>query len=322
MEYRKLGIIGPSIPELGYGAMVNEGLYGEVDNEQGIATINEAMNLGMMIDTADTYGNGQNEERVGQALIQHAGQAFVATKLGIVFDKSEGGTQSKTNWGLSFMINGRPDYVARAIDGSLDRLGVELINLLYLHFPDPAVPIEDTVGAMAEGVSAGKIGYLGLSNVSAEQVRRANSIHPIAAVQLEYSLWHREAEKELLPSLRDLGISLVAWSPLGRGFLAGSMHAPGEGDFRRNLPQFFGENLSLNQDRFSPILNLAVEIGVTPAQLALTWLLHQGKDIIPIPGTRLVTHLHENVEAGAISLSAGMLEQIDNFTQRGLKKVN
>lgn len=317
MEKRSLGGDGPSVAALGYGAMVNEGFYGRSDDAQGVATIAEAINLGMMIDTADTYGNGHNEELVGRARAQHVGQAFIATKFGIVFDENEEGTRSLTNWGSSFMINGRPDYVSRAIDGSLHRLGVDKIDLLYLHFPDPAVPIEDTVGAMAEGVGAGKVAHLGLSNVTGEQTRRANGVHPIAAVQYEYSLWHREAEAELLPSLRELGISLVAWSPLGRGFLAGAMNAPADGDFRQGIPQFAGENLTANRKRFAPLLDLAREIGATPAQLALSWLLHQGSDIIPIPGTRNLTHLHENTGAAAIPLSEDMLAQIDRLAQPG-----
>ena len=317
MEKRNLGKNGPSVAALGYGAMVNEGFYGQSDDAQSAATIAEAMNLGMMIDTADTYGNGHNEERVGRALAQHDGQAFIATKFGIVFDENEEGTEIRTRWGYSFMINGRPDYVSRAIDGSLRRLGVETIDLLYLHYPDPAVPIEDTVGAMAEGVGAGKVAHLGLSNVSAEQTRRAYGIHPIAAVQFEYSLWHREPEAELLPGLRELGIALVAWSPLGRGFLAGAMNAPADGDFRQSIPQFAGENLMANRERFAPLLDLAREIGATPAQLALSWLLHQGSDIVPIPGTRNVTHLHENAGAAAIPLSEDMLAQMDRLAQPG-----
>ena len=298
--------------------MVLEGLYGQSDDAQGAATIAEAMNLGMMIDTADTYGKGHNEERVGRALAQHDGKAFVATKFGIVFDENEEGRKSRAGWGGSFLVNGRPDYVSRAIDASLRRLGIDTIDLLYFHFPDPAVPIEDTVGAMAEAVGTGKVAHLGLSNVSAEQTRRAHGVHPIAAVQFEYSLWYREAEAELLPCLRELGISLVAWSPLGRGFLAGAMNAPAEGDFRQIVPQFAGENLTANQIRFAPLLDLAHEIDATLAQLTLSWLLHQGPDIIPIPGTRRATHLQENADAETFTLSVDMLAQIDRLAQPGV----
>ncbi|MEN8130618.1 MAG: aldo/keto reductase [Pseudomonadota bacterium] len=317
MKKRNLGKNGPSVAAIGYGAMALEGYYGQSDDAQGVTTIAEAVNLGMMIDTADGYGNGHNEGLVGRALAQHDGKAFIATKLGIVFDENEEGTKFPTNWGFSLTVNGRPDYVSKAIDASLRRLDVGTIDLLYLHFPDPAVPIEDTVSAMAEAVSAGKVAHLGLSNVTAEQTRRAQGVHPIAAVQYEYSLWRREAEAELLPSLRELGISLVAWSPLGAGFLAGAMNAPTEGDFRQKNPRFSGENLTANQDRFAPLLDLAREIGATPAQLALSWLLHQGPDIIPIPGTRQVTHLRENADAAAITLNEDMLAQIDRLAQPG-----
>ena len=319
MKQRNLGKNGPSVGAVSFGAMVIEGSYGQaLDDAQGVATIVEAMSLGMMIDTASSYGRGHNEELVGRALAQRDGQAFVATKFGMVFDEDEESTEIRTRWGFPLKISGRPDYVSRAIDASLRRLGVETIDLLYLHFPDPAVPMEDTVGAMAEAVKAGKVAHLGLSNVSAEQTRRAHSVHPVAAVQYEYSLWDREAEAELLPCLRELGTSLVAWSPLGTGFLAGRMDEPAEGDMRRYNPRLTGENFSANQDRFAPLLDLARELGATPAQLALSWLLHQGPDIIPIPGTQSMTHLHENAAAAEIQLSAEMLTQIDSWAGPGV----
>ena len=317
MKKRNLGTEGPAVAAIGYGAMVLEGYYGSSDDAQGVATIGAAMDLGMMIDTADGYGNGHNEELVGRALADRHGEAFVATKLGVVFDENETGSEFPNNFGFSLTVNGRPEYVSRAIDASLRRLGVETIDLLYLHFPDPAVPIQETVGAMAEAVGAGKVRHLGMSNVTPDQARKAHSTHPIAAVQYEYSLWRREAEAELLPVLRELGISLVAWSPLGAGFLAGAMAKPAEGDFRQNIPRFAGENLVANRDRFAPLLDLANEIGAAPAQLALSWLLHQGLDIIPIPGTRRVTHLRENADASAITLSEDLLAQIDRLAQPG-----
>ena len=281
------------------------------------ATIAEAMTLGMMIDTADIYGKGRNEELVGRALAQHDGKAFIATKFGVVFDENEEGTEIRTRWGHPLRVNGRPDYVSRAIDGSLRRLGVDTIDLLYLH-PDPTMPIQDTVGAMTEAVGAGKVTHLGLSNAGAEQTRRAHGVHPMAAVQYEYSLLHRKPEAELLPCLRELGISLVAWAPLGRGFLAGAMSEPAEGDIRQNIPQFTGENLTANRDRFAPQLELAREFGATPAQLALTWLLHQGPDIIPIPGSDRLAHLQENAAAADITLSADMLARIDRLAPPGV----
>ena len=317
MEKRNLGRNGPSVAALGYGAMVLEGFYGPSDEVQGIVTIVEAMNLGMMIDTADIYGKGSNEVLVGRALAQHDGKAFVATKFGVVFDENEEGTEIRTRWGHPLRVNGRPDYVSRAIDGSLRRLGVDTINLLYLH-PDPTLPIEDTVGAMAEAVGAGKVAHLGLSNAGAEQTRRAHGVHPMAAVQYEYSLLHREPEAELLPCLRELGISLVAWAPLGRGFLAGATDAPAEGDIRQNITHFSRENLMANRERFAPLLDLAREIGATPAQLALSWLLHQAPDIIPIPGSDQLAHLQENAAAADITLSADLLARIDRLAQPGV----
>ena len=318
MERRNLGKNGPSVAAVNFGAMVLEGVYGQSDDAQGIATIVEAMNLGMMIDTADTYGKGHSEELVGRVLAQHDGEAFIATKFGIVYDENEEGTEFRTDTGYSLRVNGRPDYVSRAIDGSLRRLGVDTIDILYSHYPDPAVPIEDTVGAMAEAVGAGKVVHLGLSNFSAEQTRRAHGVYPIAAVEYEYSLRQREAEAELLPCLRELGISLVAWAPLGRGFLTGAMNAPEKGDIRQDMPQFAEENLAANRDRIAPLLELAREIGATPAQLALSWLLHQGPDIIPIPGSDRLAHLRENAAAADITLSVDMLAQIDRLAQPGV----
>ena len=317
MDKRSLGKGGPYVAAISYGAMVNEGFYGQSDDKQAVETISEAMNIGMMIDTASSYGKGHNETLVCQALTQHLGEAFIATKFGIVFDENEDGTETYTNTGFPLMVTGRPDYVSRAIDGSLRRLAVDTIDLLYLHAPDPSVPIEDTVGAMAEAVEAGKVVHLGLSNVTAEETSRAHNIHPIAAVQNEYSLWHREAEEELLPKLQELGITLVAWSPLGRGALAGVIDSPAEGDIRYGMPQFTGENLIANRDRFAPLVNLASNIDVTPAQLAISWLLHQATNIIPIPGTRSVSHLRENAEAVKIILSEDTLTQIDRVAQPG-----
>ncbi len=214
---RTLGAGGPTVGALGYGAMVLEGYYGASDDAAGVRTIHHTLDLGMtLIDTADAYGDGHNERLVGRAL-RNRHDACVATKLGIVFDDAEAGTELPTGWGFSLRINGRPDYVRRALGSSLTRLGVDAVDLLYLHYPDPGTPIEDTVGAMADAVGAGTVRHLGLSNVTADEVRRAHAVHPISAVQYEYSLWRREAEAELLPTLRGLGIALVAWSPLGAG---------------------------------------------------------------------------------------------------------
>ena len=287
IEKKRFGSAGASVGCLGYGAMVLEGYYGASDDEPAIEVIRRALDAGMnMIDTADAYGNGHNESLVGRAIAGRRQDAFVATKFGIVFGERETGTDLPTGWGFSLKINGTSHYVRKALNASLHRLGIDVIDLWYAHYPDPATPIEETVQAMAEGVKDGKVRYIGLSNVSAEQVRRAHKVHPITAVQFEYSLWRREAEVDLLPTLRELGIALVCWAPLGSGFLSGTVSSLSKDDFRHNNPRFAGENLNMNRHRFLPLLQLAEELGVTPAQLALAWLLHQGQDIFPIPGTR------------------------------------
>ena len=319
MEKRKLGSNGPSVGCLGYGAMVLEGYYGASDDAHALGTIRRALDVGMnMIDTADAYGNGHNEMLVGRAIAGMRQQAFVATKFGIVFDENESGTDLPTGWGFSLKINGRPDYVRKALDSSLRRLAVDVIDLWYAHYADPATPIEQTVGAMAEAVRAGNVRYLGLSNVTAEQVRRAHRVHPITAVQFEYSLWRRETEAELLPTLRELGIALVGWSPLGSGFLTGKVTSVGKDDFRQHNPRFAGKNLASNRDRFMPFMAIAGEMGVTPAQLALAWLLHQGRDVFPIPGTRRAERIDENAKAADIHLTPELLERINALARPGL----
>lgn len=318
IEKRPLGTGGPLVGVLGYGAMVLEGYYGASDDEEAVGTVRRALDAGMtIIDSADAYGNGHNERLVGRA-VRGRPDAFVASKFGIVFEPGEAGTELPTGWGFSLRINGRPDYARRALDRSLSRLGVDTLDLWYLHYPDPATPIEETVGAMAAAVRDGKVRHLGLSNVTAEQVRRAHAVHPVAAVQYEYSLWRREAETELLPTLRELGIALVAWSPLGAGSLTGTVSALAPGDFRQNNPRFAGENLAVNADRFAPLLRLADELSVTPAQLALAWLLARGGDVFPIPGTRKPARIDENAGAAAIRLDAEQLGRIDTIARPGL----
>lgn len=315
---REMGKSGPLVGALGYGAMVLEGYYGASDDDEAIRTIHRALDAGMtMIDSADAYGNGHNEGLVGRA-VRGRRDAFVASKFGIVFAPTETGTDLPTGWGFSLKINGRPDYVDRAIDASLRRLGVEAIDLWYLHYPDPATPIEETAGAMAAAVHAGKVRHIGLSNVTSEQLRRAHAVHPVAAVQYEYSLWRREAETELLPTLRELGIALVPWSPLGAGFLTGTVGTLGVNDFRHHNPRFAGPNLATNTDRYAPVMQIARELSVTPAQLALAWLLHQGEDVIPIPGTRKAQRIDENAQASTIRLDAQQLRRIDTLARPGL----
>lgn len=318
IEKRSLGAGGPQVGRVGYGAMVLEGYYGASDDDQAIATIHRALDQGItLIDSADAYGNGHNEALVGRA-VKGRSDAFVATKFGIVFDPSEMGSDVPTGWGFSLKINGRPEYVRRSIDASLKRLGVDAVDLWYLHYPDPHVPIEETVGAMADAVASGKVRHIGLSNVTAEQVRRAHHVHSVAAVQYEYSLWRREVESSLLPTLRELGIALVAWSPLGAGFLTGTVPSLGPDDFRQNNPRFSTSNLATNTSRFAGLFKLSDEFGVTPAQLALAWLLHQGHDIFPIPGTRRPSRVDENAGASEIRLSVEQIMLIDQAAPPGV----
>lgn len=319
---RQLGRQGPKVGCLGYGAMVLEGYYGQSDDSQAIQTIHRALDVGMtMIDTADAYGNGHNESLVSRAVADRRDRVLIASKFGIVFDPGNPagpGNELPTGWGFSLQINGRPEYVRHALDASLNRLGVETIDLWYAHYPDPGVPIEETFGAMAEAVRQGKVRHLGLSNVTADQVQRASLVHPIAAVQYEYSLWRREAERELLPTLRNLGVALVAWSPLGAGFLTGKVQEISKDDFRQSNPRMAGSNLAENLDRFGPLMDLALELNITPAQLALAWLLHQGPDVVPIPGTRKPQRVEENALAAEVKLSADMLKRINQIAPRGL----
>lgn len=318
---RKLGNNGPEVSAIGYGAMGLEGYYGAAEEQDALATIRHALDIGVsLIDTADAYGNGHNEALIARAIDRRREEAFIATKFGIVFEPDQQGTELPTGWGFSLNINGTPDYVQRSLHRSLERLSVDHIDLWYAHYPDPQTPIEDTVGAMSEAVSAGKVRFLGLSNVTADQVRRAHKVHPIAAVQYEYSLWRREAEAELLPTLRQLGIALVPWSPLGSGFLTGTVKNLTSDDFRNNNPRYQGENFNANKAHFAPLLQVAEELDVTPAQLALAWLLHQGEDIVPIPGTRKQSRVTENAAAADIVLSSESIDRISSLAAPGLAK--
>jgi aryl-alcohol dehydrogenase-like predicted oxidoreductase len=319
VEKRNLGKTGPRIGCLGYGAMVLEGYYGASNDDEAVQTIRRALDVGMtMIDSADAYGNGHNELLIGRAVRGRRNDAFIATKFGIVLDEKESGTELPTGWGFSLMINGKPSYAGKALACSLRRLGVDVIDLWYAHYADPAIPIEETVGGMADAVRAGKVRYLGLSNVTADDVRRAHAVHPITAVQYEYSLWRREAETALLPTLRELGIALVCWSPLGSGFLTGTVRGLAQNDFRQNNPRFAGDHLARNRERFAPLMAMARELSVSPAQLSLAWLLHQGKDIFPIPGTRRPERIDENARAADIRLTGETLKRIDTIARPGL----
>lgn len=286
--------------------------YGDRDDEESVRTIHRALELGVnFIDTADMYGPFTNEELVGRALKGHRDEVVLATKFG----------NQRSADGKFLRINGTPEYVRQAVEGSLRRLGVETIDLYYLHRVDPTVPIEETVGAMAELVREGKVRYLGLSEAAPGTIRRAHQIHPISALQTEYSLWSRDPEDEILPTVRELGIGFVAYSPLGRGFLTGRFKRvedlPAD-DYRRHHPRFQGENFQKNLDVVRIIEEMATAKGSTPAQLALAWVLAQGQDIVPIPGTKRRPYLEENVQALSVHLTPGELAQISAALPQGV----
>jgi aryl-alcohol dehydrogenase-like predicted oxidoreductase len=310
---RNLGPLTTS--DLGYGAMVLvNGMYGASDDAHAVATLNHALDAGAtLLDTADAYDGGHNEELVGRAVAGRRDEVQLATKWGIVF---EGGRVIEHQHAQEIRVDARPERAREALEASLKRLGVDTIDLWYLHFPDPDIPIEETVGAMGELVSEGKVRHLGLSNVTPEQVLAAHQTHPLAAVQAEYSLWTRDPERELLPVTAELGIGFVPWSPLGAGFFAGAVNDT-EHDFRANHPRFSRDNLATNRDRYAPLRGLAAELDITPAQLALAWLLHQRPDIVPIPGTRTPAHLDENLRAADVTLDASTLARIDELAPAG-----
>jgi aryl-alcohol dehydrogenase-like predicted oxidoreductase len=305
MQTRTLGRSGPTVSALGLGCMGMSEFYGESDDDESIATIHRALELGVnFLDTSDAYGPHTNERLIGHAIADRRDQVILATKFGIVRDPDDPIRRS---------INGRPDYVRSACEGSLLRVGVDHIDLYYQHRVDPDTPIEETVGAMAELVQEGKVRYLGLSEAGTDTLRRAHAVHEITALQTEYSLWSRDPEDEILPTCRELGIGFVAYSPLGRGFLTGAIRSVGdlaENDFRLSTPRFQGENFQRNLDLVAEVERLAGEKDVTPAQLALAWVLAQGEDIVPIPGTRRIARLEENAAAADVELTDDELRQI------------
>ena len=308
------------IKQIGYGAMGLEGYYGQSEDNAAIETLIHAIDQNMMIDTADAYGAGHNEILIKQATQQSTKNAFVATKFGIVFEEGQTGSKLDTGWGFPLTINGTNSYVKRAIDSSLKRLGVKQIDLLYAHYLAPNTPLEETVSAMADAVREGKVKAIGLSNVTADEIIRANKVYPISAVQYEYSLFRREAENEILPAVKNIGAALVCWSPLGAGFLTGTVKELGEGDFRKNNPKMQGENFTTNLQRLEQIKNIAVGLSVTPAQLALAWLIAQGDNIIPIPGSRKKSRIDENLAALDIHLSKEVLDKLDTIAPIGAFK--
>jgi aryl-alcohol dehydrogenase-like predicted oxidoreductase len=307
METRKLGGEGLEVSAIGLGCMGMSDFYGESDQQESVATIHRALDLGVnFLDTADMYGRGTNEELIGKAIAGRRDQAIVATKFGIV----RGDTPTDRS------ISGRPEYIREAIDGSLRRLGIDHVDLYYQHRVDKTVPIEETVGAMSELVEAGKVRYLGLSEASVETIRRAHAVHPVSALQSEFSLFERGLADSVLPALRELEIGLVPYSPLGRGFLTGRFRSKsdfGTADFRAHDPRMSEENFETNLTIVEALESLASRHGVSPARMAIAWVLAQGEDVVPIPGTRKVSRLEENAAAVEIQLSAEDLATLDGL---------
>ena len=305
MEMRKLGKQGLKVSALGLGCMGMSEFYGVADENESTATIHRALELGMnFLDTSDMYGPYKNEELLGNAIRGKRDKLVLATKFGIV-RSSDPALRG---------VSGRPEYVKASCEGSLKRLGTDHIDLYYQHRVDPTVPIEETIGAMADLVKEGKVRYLGMSEASVATIRRAHRVHPISALQTEYSLWTRDCEAEILPTVRELGIGFVAYSPLGRGFLTGRFAAPddiGENDFRRSSPRFQGENFQNNLKLVERVRDIAHRKGITPGQLALAWVLSRGEDIAPIPGTTTRKHLQENADAAQITFTEDELKSIE-----------
>lgn len=303
-------------PAIGYGAMVlSPGVYGETDDDRGVAAVRAALDAGAThVDTSDAYGpDGHNERLVGRALRGRRDEVVLATKFGLSLPEGAEARTHPVSYAFGHLaVNAEPRYVRGYAEDSLRNLDTDRIDLYYVHYPDPAVPVEDTTGAMAELVAEGKVRHLGLSNVTGEQLRRAHAVHPVAAVQTQWSMW-TPVDPDLHAAARELGVGLVAWGPLGTGFLTGSVTDVAESDFRRNIGAFDAANLKTNHDRFAPLRAVAADVGLTPGQLALAWLLHQDDHVVPIPGSRTPAHIEENVAAARVELHQDTLARIDEI---------
>ncbi|MEO3874482.1 aldo/keto reductase [Nonomuraea sp. B12E4] len=312
MKTRELGSL--RVPAIGFGAMVlSPGVYGDIDDTRAEAALKAALDAGgTHVDTSDAYGaNGHNERLVGRAIKGRRDEVVLATKFGLAIPEGEPSRAHPVGYAFNELrVNAEPRLIRGYAERSLRNLDTDVIDLYYAHYPDPGVPIEDTVGAMAELVRDGLIRHVGLSNVTAAQLRAAHAAHPVSAVQNEWSMW-RPLDPDLLATARELGVGIVAWSPLGNGFLTGTVQSLGEGDFRHNAPRFSAENLSANNDRYAPIRTLAATLGISPAQLALAWLLHQDEHVATIPGSRTPAHITENLDAADLTLHPDTLARVD-----------
>jgi len=315
MDKRRIG--DREVGEIGLGCMGMSFAYGPTDDNESLQVLDRAIELGVDFwDTADIYGSGKNEELLNPALKKHRDRVFLATKFGNVYDRTLTSHQDQVAEGASWIVDGTPEYMRKAIDRSLQRLGVDHVELYYQHRVDPKTPIEETVGAMAELVKEGKVRHLGLSEAAPETLRRAQKIHPIAALQTEYSLWSRDPEPEIIPTCRELGIAFVPYSPLGRGFLTGAIKSQedlSDDDWRRNHPRFQEDTIAKNQRLVEQVQAIASKHDATPAQVALAWVLSRGSDIIPIPGTKRLKYLEQNVGAKDLQLSSEDLEALENL---------
>jgi aryl-alcohol dehydrogenase-like predicted oxidoreductase len=316
LPLRHLGEL--AVPAIGFGAMVlSPGMYGDIDDDRALTALRHALDAGAtFVDTSDAYGEGHNESLVGRAIAGRRHDVVVATKFGL--NIPEGAERHAFPVAYAFgelAVNGQPRYVRGYAQASLRRLGTDVIDLYYLHFPDPQVPVEDTAGAVADLIGEGLVRHFGLSNVTADELRRAHAVHPVAAVQVEWSMW-KPIPPELLTAADELGAGIVAWSPLGGGFLTGTVTNLADADFRNNAPRFQGENLAVNNDRYAAVRRLAASLAITPGQLALAWLLHQYPAVVPIPGSRTPAHIDENVDAARIDLHPDTLHEVDRLLVR------